>query len=330
MPEPEERKGVVLQGILRGKILLVVVVTAAVSLLHFLTPAGPHTRHWLHLLYQKLYYVPILMAAAFLGVRGAFATALVVSLIFFAHILRDWSGDLMRQAEQVGEIASFWVIAVASSFLFQRVRRALEQERVAHEETLTALASSLDLRERETALHSRRVREYTMLLARRMGWKDEATLVNIAIGALLHDVGKIGVPDHVLLKQGELTQKEWNEIRRHPELGAMLIGRIPFLAGAREIVLSHHEKYDGSGYPGGLKGEDIPIGGRIFAVADVFDALTTERPYRAAVSYREAADLIAKESGTHFDPEVVDAFHKVPFREWSEVASRNGVTFRES
>ena len=117
MPEPEERKGVVLHGILRGKILLVVVVTAAVSLLHFLTPAGPHTRHWLHLLYQKLYYVPILMAAAFLGVRGAFATALVVSLIFFAHILRDWSGDLMRQAEQVGEIASYWVIAAASSFL---------------------------------------------------------------------------------------------------------------------------------------------------------------------------------------------------------------------
>jgi len=129
MPEPEERKRVVLQAILRGKILLVVVVTAAVSLFHFLTPAGPHTRHWLHLLYQKLYYVPILMAAAFLGVRGAFATALVVSLIFFAHILRDWSGDLMRQAEQVGEIASFWVIAVASSFLFQRVRHALEQER---------------------------------------------------------------------------------------------------------------------------------------------------------------------------------------------------------
>ena len=90
-----------------------------------------------------------------------------------------------------------------------------------------------------------------------MGLKDEATLVNIAIGALLHDVGKIGVPDHVLLKQGELAEKEWNEIRRHPELGAMLIGRIPFLAGAREIVLSHHEKYDGSGYPGGLKGENI-------------------------------------------------------------------------
>ena len=285
MPEPEERTVAARLGTSRGKILLVVVATAAVSLLHFLTPAGPHAWHWLHLFYQKLYYVPILIAAAFLGIRGTLATALAVSFLFLVHILRDWSGDLMRQADQVGEIASFWVIAVASSFLFHRERFALEQERVAHEETLSALASSLDLREHETALHSRRVREYTMLLTRRMRLKDEAALLNIAIGALLHDVGKIGVPDHVLLKQGELTEEEWREIRRHPELGATLIDRIPFLAGAREIVLAHHERYDGSGYPKGLVGAEIPRGARIFAVADVFDALTTERPYRAGTAH---------------------------------------------
>jgi hypothetical protein len=200
MPESGERRDPVLQGGARGKILLVVAVTAAVSLLHFLTPTGPHGWHGLHLLYQKLYYVPILMTAAVLGVRATLATTLAVSLLFFAHILRDWSGDVMRQADQVGEIASFWVIAVASSLLFHRERRALEQERVAHEETLSALASSLDLREHATALHSRRVQEYTMLLARRMGLKNETALLNIAIGALLHDVGKIGVPDQVLLK----------------------------------------------------------------------------------------------------------------------------------
>ena len=320
----------VLQVGARGKILLIVAVTAAVSLLHFLTPTGPHGWHGLHLLYQKLYYVPILMATAWLGVRGAFIATLAVSAIFFLHIVKDWSGDLMRQADQVGEIASFWVIALASSFLFHRERSAMEQTRLAHEETLTALASSLDLREHETALHSRRVREYTMLLARRMGWKDEATLVNIAIGALLHDVGKIGVPDHVLLKQGELADEDWNEIRRHPELGATLIGRIPFLAGAREIVLSHHEKYDGSGYPNGLSGKQIPLGGRIFAIVDVFDALTTERPYKPSQSYREAADLLAKDRGKHFDPEVIDAFLSIPFRDWSEIASRNGVSLREA
>ncbi|MBI5418893.1 MAG: HD-GYP domain-containing protein, partial [Deltaproteobacteria bacterium] len=320
MPEPQGRTVVALKGISRGKVLLIVLATAVVSLLHFLTPAGPHAWHGLHLLYQKLYYVPILMAAAFLGVRGTLATALAVSFLFLVHILRDWSGDLMRQADQVGEIASFWVIAVASSFLFHRERRALERERVAHEETLSALASSLDLREHETALHSRRVRGYTMLLARRMGLKDEAALLNIAIGALLHDVGKIGLPDQVLLKQGELTEKERDEVRRHPELGATLIDRIPFLAGAREIVLAHHEKYDGSGYPKGLAGEDIPIGGRIFAVADVFDALTTDRPYRPALSYREAAESIAKESGSHFDPAAVAVFLKIEYADWAQIA----------
>jgi HD-GYP domain-containing protein (c-di-GMP phosphodiesterase class II) len=126
-----------------------------------------------------------------------------------------------------------------------------------------------------------------------------------------------------------LTETERNEVRRHPELGATLIDRIPFLAGAREIVLAHHEKYDGSGYPKGLAGEDIPIGGRIFATADVFDALTTNRPYRPALSYREAAEFIAKESGSHFDPAVVDVFLVVPFRVWEEAASRYGVTLRE-
>ena len=219
---------------------------------------------------------------------------------------------------------------MASSLLFHRERRALEQERVAHEETLSALASSLDLREHATALHSRRVQEYTILLARRMGLKDETDLLNIAIGALLHDVGKIGVPDEVLLKQGELTEKERNEVRRHPDLGASLIDRIPFLAGAREIVLSHHEKYDGNGYPKGLAGEDIPIGGRIFSVADVFDALTTNRPYRPSLSYREAAEFIAGKKGSHFDPAMVDVFLAVPYRVWEEAASRYGVTLREA
>lgn len=329
MPSRQGKTGVVPPAVSRGNILLVAAATAVVSFLHFLTPAGPHVWHWLHLLYQKLYYVPILMAAASLGVRGTLLVAIIVSSVFFIHILRDWSGDLMRQADQIGEIASFWVIAIASSLLFHRERCALEQTRLAHEETISTLASSLDLREHETALHSRRVREYTLLLARRMGLKGESALVNIGMGALLHDVGKIGVADHVLLKQGELTEEERKEIRRHPELGASLIGDIRFLDGAREIVLSHHEKFDGSGYPGRLSGPGIPLGARIFAVADVFDALTTVRPYRNPLSCREAADLIKKESGSHFDPDVVDAFLRVPFPDWAGVAARNGMTLRE-
>ncbi len=314
----------------RLKILLVVVVTATVSLLHLLTPSGAHEWHWLHILYQKLFYLPLLMAAAFLGVPGMLATTACVSFIFLFHVLKDWAGDPMLQAELTGEIISFWVIAVASSFLFGRERRALVEVRRAHEETIAALASSLDLREHETALHSRRVREYTLLLARRLGLKREAFLMSLGMGALLHDLGKIGVADRILLKHGELTWEELQEIRRHPKLGASLIGEIGFLENAREIVLSHHEKFNGSGYPAGLSGQNIPLGARIFAVADVFDALTTIRPYRVPVSYREARELIETESGKQLDPIVVDVFLRIPFAEWEGIASRNGVTLTEN
>ena len=270
------------------------------------------------------------MAAAFLGAWGTLATTIAISSIFLLHVLKDWSGDPMLRVDMMGEIGSYWVIALASSFLFGRERRALEQKKAANEETLAALASSLDLREHETSLHSLRVREYTLLLARHMGVHGEKDLLNLGMGALLHDVGKIGIQDSVLLKTGTLSAEEVREMRWHPELGASLIGKIGFLGSAREIVLSHHEKYDGSGYPAGLSGQAIPLGARIFAAVDVFDALTTDRPYRPALSYGEAAQFIAKESGIHFDPAVVRAFLAVPFLNWEETASRYGVTLREA
>jgi putative nucleotidyltransferase with HDIG domain len=269
------------------------------------------------------------MAAAWFGLRGTLLTAGAVSSFFMVHVLLDWGGYRMAQADQIGEIASFWVIALTSSLLFRRERRALEETTEAHRETIAALASSLDLRERETALHSKRVQEYALLLAREMGIKEGDTLEGLEMGALLHDVGKIGVPDGILFKKGGLTEEERDAVRRHPEFGASLLKRIPFLSGAREIVQSHHEKFDGSGYPKGLKGEQIPIGARIFAVVDVFDALTTDRPYKDALSYRSAADMIARESAVHFDPEAVEAFLKIPFGVLLETARRYGVILRE-
>jgi len=304
---------------------VVALVVFAVASGHFVTPAGLHGWHWAHILLQKLFYLPILMAASWFGLRGTLLTAGAVSSVFMIHVLLDWGGYRMAQADQVGEIASFWVIALTSSFLFRRERRALEETAEAHRETIAALASSLDLRERETALHSKRVQEYALLLARRLGIKEGDTLEGLEMGALLHDVGKIGVPDGILLKKGGLTDEERDVVRRHPGLGASLLQRIPFLSGAREIVESHHEKFDGSGYPKGLRGEEIPIGARIFAVVDVFDALTTDRPYKTALSYRSAADSLANGRGTHFDPDVVDAFLKIPFRDLAETASGNGV-----
>ena len=308
---------------------VVALVVFAVASGHFATPAGLHGWHWAHILLQKLFYLPILMAASWFGLRGTLLTAGAVSSVFMIHVLVDWGGYRMAQADQVGEVASFWIIALTSSFLFRREKRALLETAEAHRETIAALASSLDLRERETALHSKRVQEYALLLARRLGIKEGDTLVGLEMGALLHDVGKIGVPDGILLKKGGLTDEERDVVRRHPGLGASLLQRIPFLSGAREIVESHHEKFDGSGYPKGLRGEEIPIGARIFAVADVFDALTTDRPYKAALSYRSAADMIARESAVHFDPEAVEAFMKIPFRVLGETALRYGVVLKE-
>ncbi len=309
---------------------LVAAVVCAVAVAHFVTPAGLHGWHWLHVLFQKMFYLPILLAAAWFGLRGTLLTAGAISVLYTVHVLLDWEGYRMVQAEQIGELASFWIVAVTSSFLFDRERRALAETTASHEETLAALASSLDLREHETSMHSHRVREYTLLLAERLGIKGEAALTGIGTGAFLHDVGKIGVPDSILLKKGTLTDEEWTQIRRHPELGVSLIGPIRFLGGAREIVLAHHEKFDGTGYPRGLAGESIPRTARIFAVIDVFDSLTIDRPYRAALPYRSAAEIIASGRGSHFDPDVVDAFLKIPFRDLAEIAVRNGVVLISS
>jgi response regulator RpfG family c-di-GMP phosphodiesterase len=184
--------------------------------------------------------------------------------------------------------------------------------------TLRALAGALEARDVETRGHSDRVVAYCLRLARELGLAHN-DLIGIEQGALLHDIGKIGVPDNILLKTGSLSQEEWVEMRRHIEHGLRIIGGIDFLRGARPIVGQHHEKYDGSGYPLGLSGEQIHIYARIFSVADAFDAITSDRPYRAAQDYAAARNEIIRHSGGQFDPKVVRAFLSVPQEEWQEI-----------
>jgi cyclic di-GMP phosphodiesterase len=176
----------------------------------------------------------------------------------------------------------------------------------AYSDTLLALVSALDAREHETGDHSQRVVRVTLGIAKKMGLA-EPMLADIGRGALLHDIGKIGVPDAILLKPGPLTPSEWVEMRKHPEIGFSIIKNIPFLRASAEIVLSHQERFDGAGYPRGLKAEQIPIGARIFAVADTIDAITSDRPYRRGAPYRSAREEIQRCSGTQFDPKVVEA-----------------------
>jgi len=296
--------------------------------IHALTPAGPHSWHWLHTFAAKLYYLPILVSARSFGLRGAALSALAVSTLTLLHVVRDWAGLPMVQAEGVAEIATFWLVGLVSAVLFRREREAREATRVAHEETLVALAGSLELRERYTAGHSRRVRDYATFVAREMGLQDQAFLANLAQGALLHDVGKIGIPDRILLKPGPLGQEERDVMRRHPEMGASLIGEIASLRTARDLILAHHERYDGTGYPRGLEGAAIPLAARIFAVADAFDALTTDRPYHDALLWEEAASKIADGRGSQFDPAAADAFLRIPFKAWARIAAATGVTLR--
>lgn len=185
--------------------------------------------------------------------------------------------------------------------------------------TLEALVAALDARDRETYGHSTRVAKLTMLLAKQMGVAEGSPeWVTIERGALLHDVGKIGVPDAILRKPGKLTDEEWIEMRRHARIGYEVLKDVPFLAGAAEIVAAHHEAWDGSGYPNGLAGEAIPLGARIFMVADAFDAMATDRPYRRARPYEDCLREIVRCSGTQFDPAVVDALLSI-FPEWVAV-----------
>jgi response regulator RpfG family c-di-GMP phosphodiesterase len=198
------------------------------------------------------------------------------------------------------------------------LRKALQQLHHSYDMTLQALVASLDAREHETGNHSQRVSMYTIVLAKAMGLSQKR-IQDLSTGALLHDIGKLGVPDSVLLKPGELTSAEWKLMRRHPEIGRSILKDIDFLEPALEVVLNHHEQWDGTGYPAGLKGEAIPRGARIFLVVDAFDTITTDRPYRAAVTFSEAFDEIRRCRATHFDPAVVDCFLTIPATTWHEI-----------
>ncbi|HWV39671.1 MAG TPA: HD domain-containing phosphohydrolase [Vulgatibacter sp.] len=202
--------------------------------------------------------------------------------------------------------------------------RAVED---AYTHTLDALVAALDAREHETSDHSQRVVRFTRAIAEQMGISGHELGV-MCRGALLHDIGKIGVPDAILLKPGPLNALEWEEMRRHPEIGFQILRGIRFLEEPSQIVLAHQEHFDGKGYPRALRGEEIPLGARIFAIADTLDAITSDRPYRKGTSWASARAEILRCSGTQFDPEVVRAFAAVPDERWIELRRRK-VTLAE-
>ncbi|GBD29075.1 Cyclic di-GMP phosphodiesterase response regulator RpfG [bacterium HR32] len=213
-------------------------------------------------------------------------------------------------------LAGQLAVAVDNARLVEGLRRANLELQLAYDATLEGWSRALDLRDRDTEGHTQRVAELTVRLARAVG-VPEPDLVHVRRGALLHDIGKLGIPDGILLKPGPLTEEEWAVMRQHPEYAYRWLSGIEFLRPALDIPYCHHERWDGAGYPRGLKGEEIPLAARIFAVVDVFDALTSDRPYREAWSQEEAVRYIREQAGVQFDPRVVETFLELVARgEW--------------
>jgi putative two-component system response regulator len=195
---------------------------------------------------------------------------------------------------------------------------ALSSLEDAYRSTLKALTAALETRDAETHGHSERVVTFSLRLGRELGL-DKAQMTALEFGSLLHDIGKIGVPDAILRKPAKLDEEEWARMREHPLHGQQILREIEFLEGAARVVAQHHERWDGSGYPFGLRGEEIDVNARIFSVADAFDAMISDRVYRRGRSYEAAAEELDNWSGRQFDPQVVAAFHRVPREDWEEL-----------
>ena len=204
-----------------------------------------------------------------------------------------------------------------------RLRSTMQDLERSYDITLEAMGDALDLRDEETEGHSRRVTAYTIALAQAMGLESDDLRI-IARGAFLHDVGKIATPDSILLKPARLSDEEMTIMKQHCERGYEMVRKIPFLREAAEIVYAHQERFDGTGYPRGLRGEDIPLGARIFAIADALDAITSDRPYRKGTTFAAATEEIARCAGKQFDPWIVEVFLEMPHQTWIDLRAETG------
>ncbi len=242
----------------------------------------------------------------------------------FDYIVKPWSiTDLRDTIIRALDYSKFLTLKQKNDTNLERevknktveLSMALEQIQVTYDETILALGSALETRDSETKEHGLRVAHYSRVLAEKMGFRDESFLENLQRGAYLHDIGKIGVPDQILRKEDSLTDEEWEVMKKHPEIGKSIVEGIPFLRKTIPVIYNHHEHYNGSGYPQGLKREEIPVEALIFSVADALDALTSDRCYRDKISFKNAKGIIIADSETQFCPKVVNALCNITEQE---------------
>lgn len=239
------------------------------------------------------YGVPLMAKGRVLGVLEIFQRSSLNPDIDWLNFLKTISGQA--------------AIAIDNALMFKELQISNIELNLAYDATIEGLSRALDLRDKETEEHTRRVTDITLKLAAALGI-PETDLIHIRRGAILHDIGKVAIPDQILFKRGPLVEDEWKVMRKHPDIAVQLLSPVTYLAPALDIPHWHHEKWDGTGYPDRLEGERIPFSARLFAFADVYDALTSNRPYRSAWQKQEAIQYIEEQSGLHFDPKITPVF----------------------
>src|SRR6516164_4896534 len=301
-------------GAQRLKAAVIMVVVATVTAVHFSVARATYELHVIHIVLAGMYVVPIIGAALWFGLRGSLATTALISLAYFIHIRLSWPNQPMVNAIQYAMISVYWVIGCVTGVLVNLEEKERSRRRKAEREvvieSIASLSNALNFRDEYTRRHSEHVSQLGAPIGTGLDLSRERLDV-IRLAGLVHDIGKIGVRDDVLLKPQELTEKEWTAIRQHPIIAAEILRPI---YGAREIasiVLAHHECPDGSGYPRGLKATEIPIEAGIVRVADVFSTLVEQRPYKAVNSVEQAMLVLDQLAGTKVDASAFQALKQL-------------------
>jgi response regulator RpfG family c-di-GMP phosphodiesterase len=282
-------------------------ISIGISLAHFWVP---HYYIAIHGFLRKTYYIPVILAGLLYGLRKTIYLVGFIAMIYLPFVLSQWGNHpFAANLEEIYDILMLASVGGITGVLSERERKRREELQEAYHDTVIRLAVAAEYHDDNTGAHLQRISRYAEMISRNLRLPPYQVDL-IRLGSPMHDIGKIGIPDHILLSKKKLTEREFKTMKTHPEIGYKILkdSQSSLLKMSSVIAFAHHERFDGSGYPMGLSATDIPLPARIVAVADVFDALTTSRPYKKSYSIDESIKIMGKEVGSHFDPKVFEAF----------------------